>query len=89
MTDGGGRAKAALRPIVGVDKVARFLLATAAEGLSTPDLHVEVADVNGAPGVVAWVGDAPFLTMSLVVVDGRVEQVLVVRNPDKLAGLRR
>jgi RNA polymerase sigma-70 factor (ECF subfamily) len=89
VTDGGGRAKAALRPIVGVDKVARFLLATAAEGLSTPDLHIEVADVNGAPGVVAWVRGAPFMTMSLVVADGRVEQVLVVRNPEKLAALRR
>jgi RNA polymerase sigma-70 factor (ECF subfamily) len=87
VTDGGGRAKAALRPIVGVDKVARFLLATAAEGLSIPDLHIEIADVNGAPGVVAWVGGAPFMTMSLLLVDGLVEQVLVVRNPEKLTGL--
>jgi hypothetical protein len=29
------------------------------------------------------------MTMSLVVADGRVEQVLVVRNPEKLAALRR
>ena len=87
VTDGGGRAKAALRPIVGAGKVARFLLATAAEGLSIPGLHVEVADVNGAPGVVAWVGGAPFMTTSLVLADGLVEQVLVVRNPDKLRGL--
>ena len=87
VTDGGGRAKAALRPIVGVDKVVRFLLATAAEGLAIPDLHIEIADVNGAPGVVAWVRGAPFMTMSLVVADGLVEQVLVVRNPEKLRGL--
>jgi ketosteroid isomerase-like protein len=87
VTDGGGRAKAALRPIVGVAKVVRFLLATAAEGLSVPDLHVEVADVNGAPGVVAWVAGAPFMTISLLVADGLVEQVLVVRNPEKLRGL--
>jgi RNA polymerase sigma-70 factor (ECF subfamily) len=29
------------------------------------------------------------MTMSLVVADGLVEQVLVVRNPEKLAGLQR
>ena len=88
VTDGGGRAKAALRPIVGAAKVARFLRATAAEGLSIPGVHVEVTDVNGAPGVVAWVRGAPYVAMSLVVADGLVEQVLVVRNPDKLRGLR-
>ena len=87
VTDGGGRAKAAQRPIVGAEKVARFLLATTAQGLSIPGLHVEVTDVNGAPGVVAWAGGAPYMTMSLVLVDGLVEQVLVVRNPEKLSGL--
>ncbi len=87
VTDGGGRAKAALRPIVGAEKVARFLVATTAQGLATPGLHVEVAEVNGAPGVVAWVGGAPYMTISLVLVDGLVEQVLVVRNPEKLTGL--
>jgi RNA polymerase sigma-70 factor (TIGR02957 family) len=87
VSDGGGRAKAALRPIVGAGKVARFLLATTAQGLSIPGLHVEIAEVNGAPGVVAWVGGAPFMTISLLLVDGLVQQVLVVRNPEKLTGL--
>ncbi|MGY1591553.1 RNA polymerase sigma factor SigJ [Geodermatophilus sp. SYSU D00708] len=87
ISDGGGRAKAALRPISGADKVARFLLATAAQGLAVPDLRIEVADLNGAPGVVLWSGAAPFLTLSLVLVGGHVQQVLVVRNPDKLRGL--
>ena len=64
------------------------LAATAEQGLSIPGVHVEVTDVNGAPGVVAWVRGAPYMTMSLVVADGLVEQVLVVRNPDKLRGLR-
>lgn len=88
VSDGGGRAKAALRPITGPDKVARFLLAIASEGLVIPGLRVELADVNGTPGVAAWVGGDPFLALSLVVADGRVEHVLIVRNPDKLAGLR-
>jgi RNA polymerase sigma-70 factor (TIGR02957 family) len=87
VTDGGGKAAAALRPIVGAEKVARFLLATTTKGLSIPGLRVEITGVNGSPGVGAWVGDAPFMAVSLGLAGGRVEQVLVVRNPDKLRGL--
>ena len=87
VSDGGGRAKAALRPITGADKVARFLVATAAQGLEIPDLRIHLAEVNGRPGIVAWAGDRPFLALSPVVVEGRIEQVLIVVNPDKLDGL--
>ncbi len=88
VTDGGGRAKAALRPIVGAEKVARFLAAVGPEGAATPGLWMELAEVNGEPGVVAWTADGPLMATTLVVADGRVDQVLVFRNPDKLAGLR-
>jgi len=87
VTDGGGQAKAALRPITGTAKVARFLLATATAGMDLPELRVEVAEVNGLPGIVAWTGGRPYLAMSLTVASAQVTQVLVVRNPDKLAGL--
>jgi RNA polymerase sigma-70 factor (ECF subfamily) len=87
VSDGGGRARAALRPITGPDKVSRFLLATAATGLQLPDLQVDLTEVNGLPGVLIRSEGRPFLVMSLAVVDGLVEQVFVVRNPDKLAGL--
>ncbi|HEX2072522.1 MAG TPA: RNA polymerase sigma-70 factor [Geodermatophilus sp.] len=87
ISDGGGKAKAALRPIVGAEKVARFLIATTATGVGDPALSVRIADVNGSPGVVAWRNGEPFVAVSLVVADGRIDQVLVVRNPDKLHGL--
>ena len=87
LTDGGGRAKAALRPIVGADKAARFLVAVSA-GLSQPGLRVRLVDVNGGPGVVVETDSGPAIAVSLVVADGRVEQALVVLNPDKLAGMR-
>jgi RNA polymerase sigma-70 factor (ECF subfamily) len=87
ISDGGGKAKAALRPILGAEKVARFSAAIASQGGAIPDLRVEIAEVNGLPGIVAWVGAEPFVAVSLVVAGGRIEQVFVVRNPDKLAGL--
>ncbi len=87
ISDGGGKVSAALRPITGADKVARFSLGIAAQGLALPDLRIEIVEVNGSPAVVVWSGDEPQMTMSLVVAGGRAEQVLVVRNPDKLARL--
>ena len=55
--------------------------------MAFPDLRVAITDVNGVPAVVAWTGTEPLLSMSLVVADGRVQQVLIMRNPDKLRGL--
>jgi RNA polymerase sigma-70 factor (ECF subfamily) len=87
IADGGGKVTAARRPIVGADKVARFLAAVGPQGVDLPGLRVEVAGINGAPAVVAWTDDGPFMALQLVLVDGLVEQVLYVANPDKLAGL--
>jgi RNA polymerase sigma-70 factor (ECF subfamily) len=87
ISDGGGRTRAALRPITGAEKVARWLVAVAQQGASIPDLRIEVAEVNGWPAIVVWTGVEPLGSISLAVADGRIEQVLVVGNPDKLAGL--
>jgi RNA polymerase sigma-70 factor (TIGR02957 family) len=87
VSDGGGVANAARRPIEGADKVARFLLGIAAKGFSIPGLEVRIADVNGEPGFAAWVDGTPFMAVSPVVGDDRIEQVLVVVNPSKLVGL--
>ncbi len=87
ISDGGGKANAARRPITGADKVARFLIGIAEKGADLPGLRIEVAEVNGQPAMVGWVGTDPFGSISLTVADGRIEQVLVVVNPDKLAGL--
>lgn len=89
VSDGGGKARAALRPITGAEKVARFAIGIAAQGLALPGLRVEIADLNGSPAVLAWAADEPLMTMSLVVADGLITQLLVMRNPDKLSGLVR
>jgi RNA polymerase sigma factor (sigma-70 family) len=87
ISDGGGRIKAARRPIVGAEKVARFLAAVGPQAEQVPGLRAEVVDVNGAPAVVAWTDAGPYLALQLVLVDGLVEQILFMGNPDKLAGL--
>lgn len=88
-SDGGGVVTAALRPVVGADKVARLLvgLVALAEG------PIEATDVlvNGEPGVVVRAVALGLLETTVVVphVDaaGRVTAVDIVRNPAKLRGL--
>jgi RNA polymerase sigma-70 factor (ECF subfamily) len=88
LTDGGGQVQAARRPITGPDKVARFLTGVAAKGLAQfPNLRMVVTDVNGSPAIAGWSDGAPFGVVSLGIAGDRVEQVLVVLNPEKLAGL--
>jgi RNA polymerase sigma-70 factor (ECF subfamily) len=46
-----------------------------------------MAEVNGAPAVVAWNDEGPYMALQLVLVDGLVDQVFYMGNPDKLAGI--
>ena len=71
---------------VGVSDV-RFLVGIAEKGGDIPGLRIEIAEVNGLAAIVGWVGAEPFGSFSLTMADGRIEQILVVVNPDKLAGL--
>ena len=85
LSDGGGKKSAALRPITGADKIARFLLGVRS---TNPDFEVDWLTVNGAPAVLVSLDGAPDSVFSVRVHDGRVVELFVVRNPEKLAGLR-
>jgi RNA polymerase sigma-70 factor (ECF subfamily) len=92
VTDGGGVAKAALRPILGPEKVARFLVAVTVNAASEVDdptqLRLVECDVNGRPALVAFVRGEPWMALQVHVADGLIERIDAFRNPDKLAGLR-
>ncbi|WP_412540627.1 RNA polymerase sigma factor SigJ [Longispora sp. K20-0274] len=77
-SDGGGRVRAALRPIHGPDRVARFLLGIAARH----EIHWELVEANGAPALL-WRAEYWHL-WSFEVTDGRIVGVQSVSNPDKL-----
>lgn len=87
LTDGGGKAKAAMRPVVGADKVARFLVGVAHK--AAPGPRLQAADVNGFPGLIARSDTRPLLAAQVHLVRGRIEQVLIFTNPEKLTGLDR
>jgi RNA polymerase sigma-70 factor (TIGR02957 family) len=100
VADGGGRVLAPRRPVLGAEKVARFLLAVATEERlarflrsvgSEPivaDLRVSMAPVTGGPGILVVSGDKPISTLVLDVSDGVVRTIYLVANPQKLDGVR-
>jgi RNA polymerase sigma-70 factor (TIGR02957 family) len=82
ITDGGGVKKAALRPILGADKVVRFL-----DAVSAGPAHADVVLVNGAPALRVFLDGELDTIVSMVVEDGLVTGLYAVRNPAKLARL--
>lgn len=85
ISDGGASVKAARRPVVGADRVARFLTNLANRGIKL--LDAEVTTLNGGTGVVlSWFG-VTFCALAFEVDDGLVRQIDIMRNPDKLPSL--
>jgi hypothetical protein len=82
LTDGGGVKKAALRPILGRDKVVRFLDAVAPEGV-----EADVVVVNGAPALRLLINGEVDGIGTMLVENGLVTGLYIVRNPAKLARL--
>jgi RNA polymerase sigma-70 factor (ECF subfamily) len=86
LTDAGGTQKAALRPINGADKAARFLAAIRAD---VAGVRWALAPLNGRTGVLVHLGDELLGTVDLDTADGRVSTVRVQLNPAKLTAVRR
>ena len=82
--DGGGKAPQLARAICGADNVAR-LLAASFPWLVRIDVTWEPHEVNGQPGAIFRDRDGKVLnTMALDVLDGRIQTIRSVINPDKL-----
>lgn len=81
-SDGGGKARAALHPIIGSDKIIRFIVGLLKKGLG--ELGAYPVEVNGAPGAMITV-DGRRNTLVTIEPDGnRIATVYYVLNPDKL-----
>ena len=82
--DGGGKAPAFARSIFGADRAAR-VLASVFLWLVRIDVTLEPREVNGQPGAIFRDRDGKVLaTLTLDVLDGQIQMVRSVSNPDKL-----
>ncbi|WP_030264838.1 RNA polymerase sigma-70 factor [Streptomyces sp. NRRL B-24484] len=87
-TDGGGKVRQALKPVVGAQTVARWFaaLGTATyQGVEPGQMRAELTGINGGPGVVFRGPDGIVATLTLDVdPEGRIAAIHNVANPDKL-----
>jgi RNA polymerase sigma-70 factor (ECF subfamily) len=81
IADGGGLASAALRPVEGGERVARYLAGLAARA---PGLTFLERTVNGQPGLVARQSGITVTVFAFDVEGDRIKRIWAVRNPDKL-----
>jgi RNA polymerase sigma-70 factor, ECF subfamily len=85
--DGGGKAPALPRSVMGADKVAR-VLASIFPLLAKIDARVEQREVNGQPGAIVRDRDGKVVgTLTLDVLDGQIQTIRALVNPDKLGHL--
>ncbi|MEV3930562.1 MULTISPECIES: RNA polymerase sigma-70 factor [unclassified Streptomyces] len=84
--DSGGRAKAPRRIVESADKVGRFLLAVGHE--IPAGTEVTTMELNGGPALVVSLDGKVDTVFQLDVGGGVIRCVYVIRNPDKLAGIR-
>ncbi|WP_175439180.1 RNA polymerase sigma-70 factor [Streptomyces vilmorinianum] len=81
-SDGGGRVTAARRPIIGREKVMRFLVGSAQR--SPGAWTLTLAEVNGAPALIAHTAEQITSVATFEFQGGLISQARAVMNPDKL-----
>lgn len=87
-SDGGPNRHAACRPVVGADRIARFLV-NLSRRLPPDGVDFEPMWVNGSPGILVTVSGQPFMVNVIDVIGERVVRQYSIVNPDKLTSIGR
>ncbi len=85
-TDGGGKVRAALKPIQGARRVARGMFGALRKWFPA-DLEPVLSEINGQPAIVGLVQGKPVGVILLHLRGGRVSRIYGVVNPEKLRWL--
>ncbi|MEU6229263.1 RNA polymerase sigma-70 factor [Streptomyces sp. NPDC047042] len=85
--DGGGKAPQLARAVIGAENVAR-LLASVLPRMASVDITFEPHEINSQPGAIFRDRDGRVLhILALDVLDGRIQTIRSVINPEKLGHL--
>ncbi|MEQ9146079.1 MAG: RNA polymerase sigma factor SigJ [Parvibaculaceae bacterium] len=83
-SDGGGKARAALRPLVGADDIANVFLSIVARNAALQ--KPRWVNANGKPALASLQGRESDILVTLAPDgEGRIAWIYMMRNPDKLA----
>ncbi|MFJ9822416.1 RNA polymerase sigma-70 factor [Streptomyces sp. NPDC101151] len=90
-TDGGGKVRQALRPVVGARTVGAWFAAIGTvtyQGIDPTDMTAELVEINGGPGMVfSGSGRVIAVVTFDFDADGRIIGIHNVANPDKLQAI--
>ncbi|MCR6483693.1 sigma-70 family RNA polymerase sigma factor [Amycolatopsis sp. OK19-0408] len=85
-SDGGGVVTAARKPVVGRERVARYLARTVQ--IHGRDAEVEVVEANGQAVALVFRGETPLAACWVDATAAGIDRICLVVNPAKLATLR-
>jgi RNA polymerase sigma-70 factor, ECF subfamily len=85
MADSGGKVSAARRPVVGAERVARAIVGLMRR--TQMQLRVEMVNCNSAPAVLLYFRGRLEGVITVEIIDDKITNFYVMRNPDKLAAL--
>ena len=91
LSDGGGKAPAAINPVIGPDRVARLLIGIITKGAARIT-EIVPALLNGDPGFIILGNEPGFpngiiQTLAIETNGERIAALYATRNPDKLHGV--
>lgn len=88
--DGGGKASAALRPLSGLDVVARYCLGIIHKPFNryADSFTTTIEEVNGSPALLVWIEKHLFFLLTFAGGE-KMQRIWIIRNPEKLAFIQR
>lgn len=84
-SDGGGKVTAAINPILGRDRVIRFLVGIMRQ--RPKNMSMAFTETNGHVSVILKIDDALYSVWNFAIQNGLITNVWAVLNPDKLAAV--
>jgi RNA polymerase sigma-70 factor (ECF subfamily) len=81
-SDGGGKVKAAVRPIESRPNVLAFLYGIIKK--VSEDFYFEVKKVNGQPAIVIYMNGKVQSIISFYISNDKINEMYITMNPDKL-----
>jgi RNA polymerase sigma-70 factor (ECF subfamily) len=89
-SDGGGKVRATMNALFGLDRVARFFAGISRKfgGPGRESTMLRPVLINGLPGYISLEQGETLQATALDIRDGVVQAIYIVRNPDKLRHLQ-
>lgn len=86
-SDGGGKRRAALKPIFGSERIVRFLMGIRKKPSAPVPKTYVLRWVNQMPAIIFEMTNGDHFLVALEVQAGKIAQLYFINNPDKLHGV--